>query len=253
MPDEPDASRILVPRSRAGANVLADALRAKGADVVEFPALDVAPPSDLPALDAAARDVSAYAWILVSGEHSARTLLARLEAAGSDATADFGGRLVALGTGTVGALRAHGIRPAFAPREHRPEAVLEVMGPVAGERVLLVREQTAEGALPDALRRAGAEVSDVAGYRLEVRVDDEVVRRAFDPRPDVVALPNPTAARVLRRALSAAGSAASIEGVPVWAVGPSTAEAAERYGFRVDHVSGGRLKHLVRDLTAGIG
>lgn len=248
MSEERPGPRVLVPRSRAGRNILADALRAKGAQVVEFPALEIERPSDLAALDAAVRELRYSRWVVFSGEDSVRHFLARLETAEGEVPTDLEGRIVALGMGTVGAFRARGLKPAYAPREHGPEAVLSVLGPVAGERVLLVREQTAESAMADAFREAGAKVSDVSGYRLKVRVDDEVIRAAFEPRPDLIALPNPTAARVLRRALDKAGSRVSIERIPVWAVGPSTAEAAARYGLTVAHTSGGRLRHLVRDL-----
>lgn len=249
------ARRILVPRSRTGRNVLADALRALGAHVVEVPHLEVEPPSDLPALDRAVSSASRFAWLLFSGEHSVITFFSRPGAADLASSGALEGRVVALGLGTVDALRDLGIRPDLSPRVHRPTAVLSELGLIADEAVLLVREETAENALPDALRRAGADVTAIAGYRLAIRVDD-VLRHELSAQPfDLLALPNPTAARILRRTLDTCfpAGAAFLDGVPIYAVGPSTAEAATRYGFPPDHVAAGRLADLMRDLVAEAG
>ncbi len=255
MTDELRDRRILVPASRAGRSVLADALRTRGATVLEFPRLEVAHPSDLETLDDAARRAASFTWILFSGEHSVATFFARPAAADPARRKELEARLLALGTGTVSALRERGLKPRLAPRRHDAEAILEALGKVDGSRLLLLREETAADALPERLRDAGAEVTAVAGYRLAVHAGAGLVEQTFGPPLDLLAFPNPTAARILDRTFRSADlDRASLLGrVPVAAVGPSTAAAAERYGFPADLVSGGRLADLMRDVVARWG
>lgn len=245
-------SHILVPAARVGRNILAERLTSEGARVTVFPDLEAAPPSDVAALDAAIEHAADYRWLVFSGEPSVLQFLARPGADALVADPEFSGRAVALGMGTVHALADRGIRPKHAPQAHEPTAVSQKLGDLKGVPVLLVREETAEAAMPDGLRAAGAEVTTVAGYRAVVNAGEARVRQVFADKPKVIAFPNPTAARMLRRAFDVAGvdAAPLLEGVKLAAVGPETAAAATKYGFPPDYVSAGRITPFVRDIAA---
>jgi uroporphyrinogen-III synthase len=152
----------------------------------------------------------------------------------------------------VHALADRGIRPKHAPIAHEPDAVREKLGDLSGVQVLLVREETAEAALPEGLRAAGADVTDVAGYRAVVRADARQLAALFADPPKLVAFPNPTAARMFRRAFEQLEVDAGpyLAGVKIAAVGPETAAAAERYGFPPNYVSSGRITAFVTDIAA---
>ncbi len=242
--------RLLVPASRLGRNVLAEALEHRGADVAAFPQLrGVAPAADA-SRTRALESLAEYGWVLVAGELSARHLLADLERAGRPWPGTV--RAAAVGTGAGRALRRGGVEPDYEPAVHTARAVAGGLPARTGDRVLLVREEHATGELPAALEKRGLRVSRIVGYRVEVVEDRADLAVAFGATLDAVALANPTAVRVLSRAADVFGVdvATCLGGVPVAAVGPATAREAERRGWPPDLVAGGRLAMLVRELVA---
>ena len=58
--------RILVPPARPEVNPLLRMLKREGAEVVEFPAISVAPPKDYEPMDNAIRKLKIFAWIIFS-------------------------------------------------------------------------------------------------------------------------------------------------------------------------------------------
>jgi uroporphyrinogen III methyltransferase/synthase len=251
-PSPLEGRRLLVARSRVGRDVLGRRLSDLGAEVVGFPELEAGLPDDRGALSRAAATLRDYDWLIVSGELSVRHLL-RCEQL--DDALKGGPRLAAIGRGTIKVLREVGLPVQAQPRVHTPAGVAAVLGQIAGQRLLLVHEQSAPDDLARALRARGARVSDVAGYRLRIRADRTLAHRAFGERSDGLALANPSAVRMLARAatIAALDLQRCLGGVPVVAVGPATAAAATAAGLPPDLVSRGRVADLVADLLALLG
>ncbi|HBY98272.1 MAG TPA: uroporphyrinogen-III C-methyltransferase, partial [Chloroflexi bacterium] len=108
--------RVLVTRARAQASDLVEALRALGAEVVEFPVIRIAAPADnFAALDRAvvrldrgggARDGQTgddqpYDWVVLTSVNGVEMIWSRLRAAGKDARSLGGTRLAAIGPATA--------------------------------------------------------------------------------------------------------------------------------------------------------
>ena len=123
------------------------------------------------------------------------------------------------------------------PEEHRAEAVSAALlrdHDVAGARILLPRADIARATLPDELRRAGAEVVDVAAYRTRPVGDADgvdVARMLRERRIDVVTFTSASAVRSFVARVGAEFLADLLEDVVVAAIGPVTAEAARRLGL----------------------
>src|SRR2546427_9514681 len=67
--------RIVVTRPRAQAGALADQLEAKGAEVITFPAIAIAPPADPAPLERAGAAAGGYGWNLVPTPHGRAAVL----------------------------------------------------------------------------------------------------------------------------------------------------------------------------------
>ena len=91
-------------------------------------------------------------------------LFDRLAAAGRDARALAGARVAAIGPGTAGALREHGVIADVVPERFVAEGLVEALADVPVRRALVARAAEARDVLPDALRERGAEVDVVALY-----------------------------------------------------------------------------------------
>jgi len=243
--------RILVPPARPESNPLLWMLKRKGADVLEFPGLRVAPPIDYSPMDRAIHKFQSFDWVIFSGSNCVVNFIARLNALGVGKEVIMGKRVGAIGHGAYSALSKAGIEVAYAPGMHTAETVTEGFERVNRMHFLLVRVDGASRSLPERLRHLGAEVTEVAGYRMLIEADVEMAEKVFGGKIDVLALANPTAARFLAKATDDLGIdlLARLKEVTVAAVGPTTAEAATVLGLTPDIVSKGHIADLAESLA----
>jgi uroporphyrinogen-III synthase len=188
--------RVIVTRPRAQARPLVAALEAVGATVVECPLIEIEQTSDEPV------DAAGYDWVIVTSPNGADELARR----GRNLP-----RLAAVGPGTAEALRAHGLEPAFVPRESSQDGLLREFPRPAG-RVLFA---AAEGARRRPIEELDADF--VPLYRTRLLTPDP-------PAGDLVVLASGSAAR----AYAGAGGSA-----PAVSIGPETTRVARSVGLQV--------------------
>ena len=164
--------RVLVTRARHQAGRLAGELRARGAEVLEVPAIEIVPPHSYEPLDHALRNLSQYQWLIITSANAVSTLRARMETLGLTANSCTHLRIAAVGSATAQALLAMGMPPAITPPEYVAESLVEAIGgQTRGQRVLLARAAVARDVIPDALRAQGTQVDVVDAYRTVVPAD----------------------------------------------------------------------------------
>jgi uroporphyrinogen-III synthase len=188
--------KVIVTRPRAQARPLVEALEAIGAEVVECPLIEIERTSDDPI------DAAGYDWLIVTSPNGADEIARR----GVNLPA-----IAAVGPGTAEALRAHGIEPAFVPRESSQEGLLREFPRPAG-RVLFA---AAEGARRRPIEELGADFVPLYRTRLLTPIP---------PDGDVVVLASGSAAR----AYAAVGGDA-----PAVSIGPETTRVAQLVGLTV--------------------
>jgi uroporphyrinogen III methyltransferase/synthase len=188
--------RVIVTRPRAQAKPLVAALEQLGAAVVECPLIEIERTSDEPV------DGAGYDWLIVTSPNGADEIARR----GVNLP-----RVAAVGPGTAEALRAHGIEPAFVPRESSQDGLLREFPRPAG-RVLFAAAERA-GRRP--IEELGADF--VPLYRTRLLSPDP-------PDGDVVVLASGSAAR----AYAGVGGAA-----PAVSIGPETTRVAQSVGLTV--------------------
>ena len=231
-------TRVLITRPRGQAADFASALRALGADPVIVPMIEIAPPEDDGPLAEACAAVSSFDWIVFTSANGVDAMMPRL------ARHDHplgGARAVAVGPATAARLARHGVKVDLIPADHRAEtaaAELIAAHDLAGARVLLPRASLATAELPDALRAAGADVTDVVAYRTVPVADTGEVDLAgmLDRRElDVVTFTSPSAVRALAALLGGPERTASLlAGTPVASIGPVTTRALRTLGLTAD-------------------
>jgi uroporphyrinogen III methyltransferase/synthase len=149
---------VAVTRARVQASGLTSRLRSLGAHVVEAPAIRIVP------LDGPAPDLQRYDLVSLTSPNGVRLLFERLASSGQDARALAGARVAAIGPGTAAALSERGISADIVPERFVAEGLVESLAEVPVKRALIARAADAREALPDALRRRGAEVDVLALY-----------------------------------------------------------------------------------------
>ena len=219
--------RIVVTRAREQASALVDVLQYEGAEPIEFPVIQIAPPPDhYEALDAAIRDIDTYSWVLFTSGNGVEHFFERLLHIGFDARALGGVRIGAVGTATADALLGHGIAADFVPTVFAGEDVgRQLPGSVEGLRILIARALDANEDLPAILTKAGAHVDDVGAYQtlIDGSGADEIAERIAAGTVDVVTF---TSSSTVKNFITALGpTPPAMTGVRLACIGPSTAVA----------------------------
>ena len=234
---------IAVTRARPQASALAARLRELGAEVVEAPAIRVAP------VEAALPDLAGYDLVCVTSPNGAHELFARLAEAGLDARALAGRSVAAIGPGTARALGEHGIVPDVVPARSVAEGLVDALADVPVSRALVVRGREGRDVLPDALRARGATVDLLVLY--------ETVAEPLDPATAAAAAAADyvtfTSASTVRFFLAATGG---LSGPRLVSIGPATSAALRDAGLAPDveadpHTPDGLVAALLADASRG--
>jgi len=228
--------RVVVTRPEDQAEGLCSRLRALGAEPVEFTVIAIAPPETGGSLDQAIARLNSYDWLIFTSVNGVEYFWARLEAPEALAAgpAQFpAAKVAAIGPATATALRRRGVQVCLVPAEYRAEAILDEIGDVAGQTILLPRADIARPALADGLRDKGAHVDEVPAYRTVPATPAAAAFDALRAGVDVIAF---TSSSTVRNFV--ARTAGLSYGDPLVAcIGPVTAATARELGLRVDVVA----------------
>jgi uroporphyrinogen-III synthase len=227
--------RILVTRPRAQAADLCDRLAALGAEPILFPTIEIAPMADYAALDKAIANLGNYRWLIFTSVNGVAAFWNRFDRAGRVGLSGL--KVAAIGPATAQALAQRGVRTDFIPEEYVAERILDGLGNVEGQRVLLPRAEMAREALADELRRRGAVVHEIAAYRTLPAAPDP---RGLDELRRGVDAVTFTSSSTVRNFVSLLGDGATHGDRPalgraaIACIGPITAQTAREVGLPVD-------------------
>jgi uroporphyrinogen III methyltransferase/synthase len=239
--------KVVVTRARAQASELARQLDALGAEPVELPAIRIEPRIDSEEVRDAVESLHTYALVCITSPNGARLLFEAMAAQGRDSRSLANASIAAIGSGTEAALAAGGILADIVPERFVAEELLEKLKELElnGKPVLIARAAEARELLPDALRKRGAKVDEVALYETVAESPDpEELERARDA--DFITF---TSSSTVRNFMAASDNGIP-EGAKVISIGPITSEAAREAGLTVDveakrHDIGGLVEALI--------
>ncbi len=226
--------RIVVTRARAQAGELVKQLRELGADVFEFPTIQIEPPDEPESFGY----VGDYDWIVLTSVNGADMLFERMEAAGQDGR-DLGGvKICAIGSATAEAIRKRFLRVDLMPEkyvaEHLFDALVRQEGSLEGKRFLLPRADIARSFLPVELRKRGAEVKELVAYRTVIPdASTELADALVKYEPELVTF---TSSSTVQNFCSMVGPdrlARLAESAAFAVIGPIARRTAENLGLRV--------------------
>ena len=231
--------RVVVTRARAQAGELSAELVGLGAEVREFPTIEVRPAEDFGPLDGAILSLDSFDWLIFTSVNGVDAFLERLRHHGLDIRAvPRETKVAAIGPATAGALGAVGLRVDVVPEEFRSEALIEAIraGSLAGKRVLIPRAKVAREVLPERLREAGAEVVVPPAYETVPSSEGkEVLARELEAGSiDCVTFTASSTVENFVGAFGAERSARLLAGARMVCIGPITADTARGFGLRVD-------------------
>lgn len=241
-PPEVHWPRVLVTRSERQGSELASRLRELELEPVLVPAIEIAPPESFEVLDGALRALGGFQWLIFTSANAVEAMAGRMEALGLGVRDAFGAGtpplVAAIGPATARVIEAMGLRvdliPVRAVAESLRDALLQrTREDGTATRFLLVRAEDARDVLPEALRKAGAEVVIAPAYRTIVpERSAETIRSLFE-QPAALAAITFTSSSTVRNLISLCEAAGVTlpESVPRVSIGPITSETMRSLGY----------------------
>ena len=246
--------RVLVGRARHQAGALSSALRARGAQVLEVPLIEIRPPRSYSRLDAALKQISRYHWLILTSVNGVESFFDRLGKLGVPKGELKHLCVAAIGPATRKAIERHGVKVDIVPAEYVAEAVVKSLrGKVKGKRVLLARARVARDLIPRSLRQLGARVDVVEAYQTvtpkKSKQDLRRLLRDLKRRPQVVAL---TSSSTARNFVFLAGAECRPGEIRFASIGPVTSATLRELGLppdieAVQYTIPGLVRAIVKD------
>ncbi len=243
--------RVLVTRSRTQASVLSLMLADEGAEAIEVPTIEIAPPIDFAPLDKALHDLRSFRWIVFTSVNGVTAFFNRLNKLGMDARALGSSRVCAIGPITARALEQRGIIPDFTPSRYTTERLVQGLSEhgVAGSRVLMPRTNIAPEDAARTLERLGAQVVQPVAYR--TLTPDNSAEKARNllgrGKIDIATFTSSSTVKNLLDLLD--GDPSPLDNVLIACIGPVTARKARDLGLKVDVVA---RRHTVAGLVQAL-
>ncbi|MGZ7032589.1 MAG: uroporphyrinogen-III C-methyltransferase [Thermoanaerobaculia bacterium] len=225
--------RIIVTRAREQASDLKRLFDDSGAQVLQFPTIEIAPPESYDSLDRIIDVLSDYQWIIFTSPNGVQHFFDRLREHGDDARALAGVMVAAVGQATANDLRARGVNPDLVPEKFLSTALLPLLeADQKGIRTAVIRAEEGREELIEELRRRGGEVDLGIAYRT-IAADydlDELRELIADRAIDVVTFTSASTVDHFFGRLTTEERAGVIEHALLASIGPTTTEAIRKYG-----------------------
>lgn len=216
--------------------------KAMGFEALGAPSMDILPgeDSEFIRLEDAIAPGSVVVFCSVTAVEECRTRF------GDGLKSRFEGcRVVSIGPSTTAKLESVGISPEAVPDEYSSEGLVRLLkDDVAGKRVILIRSDSGSDVLSDGMRAAGADLVDIASYRLKDAGMSiallHLMTMIKQGRLDVMAFTSPKSASIFVSQVEDhygkdAGDA-YLSKVKIAAIGGPTSEMLTRLGFKPDIV-----------------
>ena len=238
MNEQPLAGRtILITRAREQSGEFASRLRDLGAELIEFPTIEIVPPLSWEELDRAIEQLPSYDWVIFTSVNGVDFFWRRLSEKTKKPQIPSALKFCAIGPATARQLQARGIEVDYTPKEFVAEAILQGFEKMAirGKRILLARVKQARDILPKGLRTLGAEVEVVEAYRtIKPRGGAKRLKNILaNGKVDVVTFTSSSTFIHFVELLKKEELGKLLKGIAIACIGPVTAQTAESLGMTV--------------------
>ena len=224
---------VAVTRAEPEGGALGARLEARGARVVRWTTIALAPPADPAPFESALARLEEFDWLVVTSGHAVAALVERVVAPPASLA------LAAVGPATAAALEAAGWKVRRIGEGDGAEglvAAFRAAGDAAGARILYPASARARETLEDGLAALGATVERVEAYRtLAVALDAATCRTEVESGAvEAVTFASPSALEGLAEALGRGELAQLLARVAVASIGPTTSAALAAFGRAPD-------------------
>ncbi len=255
--------RILVTREHSGGFELLEEL---GAEIIEFPTIEIAPPESWEELDRAIDKIESYNWLIFTSANGVKFFFRRFFEKNRDIRELKGIKICTVGEKTASEVKKYGIKMDLIPEEFNAEGLVvafineveKIRGleakrksenaklstsqlpnfltsqPLGGLKILMPRAEVARELFPEKVRELGGEIDVVTAYRA-VRPEIHGKRLKRFLKEGRVSIATFTSAATFNNFMSIMDHDAHelLKNVALAVIGPVTAKAVEKAGLKV--------------------
>ena len=227
--------RVLVTREHSAGTFAT--LEDLGAEIVEFPTIEIAPPASWRPLDEALGRVGSYDWIIFTSTNGVKFFFERFLRLGLDIRS-IKARICAVGAKTAMSVGRFCLNVDMVPEEFRAEGLIEAFSRlypsgISGVRFLLPRAEEAREIFPERIRQMGGVMDVPPAYRaVKPLARGKRLKRFLREGRITVATFTSGAAFTNFVEMIGEDAAGLLGGVSIAAIGPVTAKKIERTGLK---------------------
>jgi uroporphyrinogen III methyltransferase/synthase len=233
--------RVLVTREHLEGFELLEEL---GAEIIEFPTIEVVPPISYEELDKSIEHIDAYDWLIFTSRNGVRYFFKRFFDSDRDIRDLKGIKICAIGSKTAEEIKNYGIKTDLVPGEFSAEGLIKLIQKregskgkgLQGAKFLLPRAEVAREIFPEKVRELGGEIDVPVTYRT-IKPESRGKRLRRFLREGKIAIATFTSAATFnnfREIMGGEDADKLLKGVIIAAIGPVTARAIEKAGLHVD-------------------
>ena len=208
-------------------------LAARGAIPGLLPLIAFGEPEDSASLNQAIAGIAQFDWLILTSAQAVRALMERCADLHAPPTRANHLRVACVGPVTAEAARNANLPVEYVAETHNGVALAEELGGrLRGAKVLLPRSDRANPDLPVALKRNGAQVTEVVAYRTlrPASMGKEELNRVVDGQADAILFFSPSAVQHFAEIVGSQGLRGLQDKLAITAVGPVTAKALREAG-----------------------
>jgi uroporphyrinogen III methyltransferase/synthase len=228
---------IVVTRDIPGNIDFADKIIRRGGDPWKFPTIKIKPLTQKNEFLHTLATITEYDWIIFTSGNGVAIFFEALQSLGKDARVFGSTKIAAIGGKTAAKLSEFGIKADFVPGVFTGKELgrqLIAHTNLKNEKILLLRSKIASNELAKLLKKAGAEVNDVAIYTAEKEKSENggLIDEINKGRIDWLTFASPSSVNGFFEQIPC--NLINSANVKVASIGPVTSESLKVLGVRVD-------------------
>jgi uroporphyrinogen III methyltransferase/synthase len=228
--------KILITRARDQSGEFATQLKNLGAEVIEFPTIEIVPPIRWKELDRAIDRLNSYDWVLFTSANGVNFFWQRFREKGKRRLPPSL-KICAIGPATAHQLKEKKISVDYMPKEFVAESILKGLDKmeIRRKRILLARAKKGRDVLPRGLNKMGADVDVVELYRaVKPKGGSRQLKKILsEERIDAVTFTSSSTVEHFVELLKKEDLKQLLKKIAIACIGPVTAKTAKEWGMRV--------------------
>lgn len=230
--------RILVTRAKEQAGALSRLIEQAGGTSIELPLLRFELPEKIGKAEFTVNDLEHYDWIVFTSVNGVRFFQMLLERHHRVLQKQI--KIAAVGSKTKRAIEQLGYQVDVFPDEFVAESLATTLinHTVTGQRILLARGNLSRSVLPEMLKQAGLEVTDLVVYETKCNdaVKESLTSVIKTKSVDVITFTSSSTVTYFAEMIGAPDLKRELEGIIVACIGPIAAETARSLGLEPEVV-----------------